>query len=57
MTTSEAATTSELIADCAQLPTSITTAHPPLPEPAGAATWSVDERCSRQVEGLSDYGS
>jgi hypothetical protein len=48
---------SELIADCARIPNSVTTARPAPPEPGAGAAWSVDERCRQQVEGLNDYGS
>ncbi|SHF45473.1 hypothetical protein [Streptoalloteichus hindustanus] len=50
----------ELIADCAELPTTLLADHD---GSAGAATpwvpasWLVDDSCAARVAGLDDYGS
>jgi hypothetical protein len=51
----EADSIDELIADCAQIPSSVRQSpqHPPLPRLAPA--WEVTEGCCAQVEGLDEY--
>ncbi|WP_170156245.1 hypothetical protein [Umezawaea tangerina] len=56
MTTPEAATMTELIEDCADIPRSITHAEHPLPAPRAAASWEVDDTTARRFEGINEYG-
>ena len=57
MTTPEAETIDELIADCADIPAALRTGRTPVtavPAPR-AGDWSVTEACVEQVSGLDDY--
>ena len=49
MSTVEPESIGDLIADCADIPPALTSAHD-LPGPRAAAPWSVDEKCVAQVE-------
>jgi hypothetical protein len=51
----DATTMTELIEDCAQIPTAVTHPEHPLPVPRAAAAWHVDEACMRQVEDLDAF--
>jgi hypothetical protein len=55
VTTPEAESFAELIADCAGIPATLRTGDHDLPEPRDAAPWQVDETCFAQVSGLEEY--
>ena len=56
MTTPEAESFAELIADCADIPTALRTCDQALPAPrAAAAPWEVDEATFAQVSNLEEY--
>lgn len=45
----------ELIADCAEIPAHLSTAHESIPLPAPAARWTVTDACRNQVRDIEDY--
>ena len=55
VTQQEPDTFDELIADCADLPSSLRPARPRLPAPRAAAHWEVDDACLAQVNGLDEF--
>lgn len=55
MTTPEADSIAELIADCADIPARVRTTARAYPVPAQAAGWTVDEACLAQVRDLDVY--
>ena len=55
MTTPEAETFAELIADCADIPDELRGVPALLPGPREAALWEVDEAAFAQVSGLEEY--
>ncbi len=55
MSTPEADTLDELIADCAAIPATLTTDPTALPLPRAAAAWTVDDACLAQVVDLDEY--
>ncbi|HVV20001.1 MAG TPA: hypothetical protein VHF06_11240 [Pseudonocardiaceae bacterium] len=55
MTTPEADSMAELIADCADIPARVLAAPRDIPLPRNAAAWSVDDACQAQVLDLDVY--
>jgi len=55
VTTSDAESFAELIADCADIPAVLRAGDHDLPGPRAAAPWEVDETCFAQVSGLDEY--
>jgi hypothetical protein len=55
VTTPEAESFAELIADCADIPTALHEGEPPLPGRRAALPWEVDEATFAQVNGLEEY--
>jgi hypothetical protein len=55
VTTPDADSLAELIADCAQIPAGLRTADRAIPLPRTAAGWSVDDACVDQVTELDEY--
>jgi hypothetical protein len=45
----------ELIADCADIPSSLATSRLPVPPPRTATPWEVDDACLAQVTGLDEF--
>jgi hypothetical protein len=55
VTTPEAESFAELIADCADIPAALRTCEQDLPRPRAATPWEVDEATFAQVKGLGEY--
>jgi hypothetical protein len=55
VTTPDADTLADLIADCAHLPTSLWPTEPQLPLPRLAPVWHVDDRCLAQVLDMDEF--
>ncbi len=55
MTTPEADSIDELIADCADIPAGVRTAAAVIPGPRGATGWTVPDACVDQARQLDDY--
>ncbi|HEX5118899.1 MAG TPA: hypothetical protein VFW65_27250 [Pseudonocardiaceae bacterium] len=55
MTTPEAETIGELIADCADIPAAVRTAATAVPLPRAGGGWTVTEECVEQVSELDEY--
>lgn len=55
VTTPEADSMAELIADCADIPARVLAAPRDIPLPRNAAAWSVDDACQAQVLDLDVY--
>ena len=55
VTTEEADSMAELIADCADIPARVRTAPHDIPLPRSAAAWSVDEVCLAHVHDIDIY--
>ena len=55
MTTPEAESFAELIADCADIPATLRTCERDLPGPRAATPWEVDEATFAQVSNLEEY--
>lgn len=55
MTTPEAESYAELIADCADIPAALRTSEHDLPGPRAATPWEVDEASFAQVSTLEEY--
>jgi len=55
VTTPEAESFAELIADCADIPTALRTCDQGLPTPRAATPWEVDETAFAQVSNLEEY--
>jgi hypothetical protein len=55
MQTTEPDTIAELIADCAQIPTSVRESPSTPPIPRRAAAWEVTDSCRAQVDDLDEY--
>jgi len=55
VTTSEAESYAELIADCADIPASLMTCDHELPGPRAATPWEVDDATFAQVSDLEEY--
>jgi hypothetical protein len=55
VTTPEADSMAELIADCADIPAGLRPAAEALPSPRTAAEWVVDDACLSQVQQLDEY--
>jgi hypothetical protein len=55
VTTPEAESFAELIADCADIPAAITTSAHGLPGPRAATPWEVDDAAFAQVSNLEEY--
>lgn len=60
MTTPEADSPAELIADCAEIPAGLRTARDTIPGPRSAVNrppdWAVDDTCVAQAARFDDYG-
>jgi hypothetical protein len=52
---SEPESLADLVADCADIPSSLRTDHPRVPPPRAAAPWEVDDICAAQVDDLDEY--
>jgi hypothetical protein len=52
---SEPESLAELIADCADIPSSLRTDRPRVPAPRAAEPWQVDATCAAQVNDLDEY--
>jgi hypothetical protein len=55
VSTPEAETIGELIADCADIPAAVRTAATAVPLPGTGGDWTVTEECVEQVSGLDEY--
>jgi hypothetical protein len=55
VTTPEADSMAELIADCADIPAGLRPAAEQVPPQRTAAAWSVDDACLSQVQQLDEY--
>ena len=55
MTTPEAESFAELIADCADIPAALQAGEPALPGQREAMPWEVDDATFAQVSGLEEY--
>jgi hypothetical protein len=55
VTTREAESYAELIADCADIPAALRTCEHDLPGPRAATPWEVDEKAFAQVNELEEY--
>ncbi|MFL6126641.1 hypothetical protein [Actinophytocola sp.] len=55
MTTPEPESYAQLIADCADIPTTLMTCEPDLPGPRAVTPWEVDDVTFAQVSSLEDY--
>jgi hypothetical protein len=55
VTTPDAESYAELIADCADIPAALRTCEPDLPGPRAATPWEVDEATFAQVSSLEEY--
>jgi hypothetical protein len=55
VTTPEAESFAELIADCADIPSALMTYDHELPNPRAATPWEVDEATFAQVSSLEEY--
>lgn len=55
MTTPEADSIDELIADCAEIPTGLRNATSAIPLPRRSAGWTVPDTCLDQVRDIEDY--
>jgi hypothetical protein len=55
VTTSEAESYAELIADCADIPAAIKTCEHDLPTPRAASPWEVNDATFAQVSSLEEY--
>ena len=55
MTTPEAESFAELIADCADIPAELRTSEQNLPGPRAATPWEVDDATFAQVSSLEEY--
>ncbi|SDC49629.1 hypothetical protein SAMN05216174_102345 [Actinokineospora iranica] len=45
----------ELIADCASIPTALRAGPAPRQQPRAVGTWTVNEACHAQVADLDEY--
>ncbi|WP_188316972.1 hypothetical protein [Solihabitans fulvus] len=57
MTSSEPASMTELIEDCADIPPAVRRPESALPLPRASAGWRVTEACEAQVRDMDNYGS
>lgn len=55
VSTPEAETIGELIADCADIPAAVRTAVTAVPLPGTSGDWTVTEECVERVSGLDEY--
>jgi hypothetical protein len=55
VTTPEAESFAELIADCADIPVALRAGEPELPGQRAASPWEVDDVTLDQVRGLEEY--
>jgi hypothetical protein len=55
VTTPEAESYAELIADCADIPAALTSAGHELPDQRSALPWEVDDATFAQVNALEEY--
>jgi hypothetical protein len=55
VTTPEADSIEELIADCADIPAGLRPSARQIPVPRTAAVWSVNDACLDQVRQLDEY--
>ena len=55
MTTPEAESYAELIADCADIPVALTSSEHDVPGPRAVTPWEVDEATFLQVSSLEEY--
>ncbi|HYQ66026.1 hypothetical protein [Actinophytocola sp.] len=55
MTTPEAESFAELIADCAAIPAELRASEQNLPGPRAATPWEVDDATFAQVSSLEEY--